>query len=837
MASLDLKKMTLGINQTATESITDTMVVCFAPNMVTTQGIWMGADPLDYSLPLILVQITLVVLTTRALSFILKPFRQPRVVAEIIGGILLGPSCLGQNAWLASKLFPLKSVSVMETMANVGLHYFLFLVGVEMDIIVIKRTGWRAISIALAGMTIPFVVGISSSFFLKNHMSKNIHQGTFLLFLGVALSITAFPVLARILTELKLLNTDLGRVAMASAIINDVAAWVLLALVIAIAENKGAILASIWVILSGVAFVFFCIYAIRPAIRWVIRRTPEGEPVNEFYVCSILTGVMTCGFITDALGIHSIFGAFVFGLVIPNGPLGLSLMEKLEDFVSGLLLPLYFALSGLRINVYLLSDPSTWGFLLLVILLASAGKVVGTMVVALFYKMPFREGITLGMLMNTRGLIEMIVLNVGRDQKILDESSFAVLVLTSVAITSMITPVVIAVYGPSRRIVPNKRRTIKGLKPDAELRLIACIHSPRNVPTIINLVESTYPTKKSPIFIYALHLVELVGRASAMMIVHSTRKSRAAVSPALENSEHIANAFQNYVDQSTGVSVQPLSAISSYSSMHEDICNIAEEKRVALIIAPFHKEQAVDGVLEATNPAVRTVNQNLLVNAPCSVGILIDRGLSGGGGGTVVCVAHHVVMLFFGGPDDREALAYAWRMSEHPGVSLTVLRLVAGKDVVEPSDVGADDSKILTVMTDYERERQLDDEYINEFRLKNVNDKSVVYTEKVVNNGEETVSAISCLDIINDLYIVGRGQGMVSLLTTGMTEWSECPELGAVGDLLASSDFAATASVLVIQQYVGASPMEGMGTPDSTSQPVEQYLNNSARPWLPRPKN
>ncbi|XP_077214823.1 cation/H(+) antiporter 15-like isoform X1 [Tasmannia lanceolata] len=416
---------------------------------------------------------------------------------------------------------------------------------------------------------------------------------------------------------------------------------------------------------------------------------------------------MTCGFITDALGINSIFGAFVFGLVIPNGPLGISLMEKLEDFVSGLLLPLYFAISGLRTNVYLLSDFSTWAFLLLVIILASAGKVVGTMAVAFFYKMPFREGFTLGMLMNTKGLIEMIVLNIGRDQK-----------------------VVMAVYRPTKHFLPYKHRTIKGLKPNTELRLMACIHSPRNVPTIINLVEASYPSKKSPIFLYTLHLVELTARASAMVIIHNSGKPSGDTE---ENSDHIANAFHNYAEQSTGVSVQSLTVESPYSSMYGG---------------------ESDG-------------------APVGCG-----GTRGGA-------------------------------------------------------AGDDDAKILMVITDYEKEKQLDDDFISEFRVKNVNDESVVYMEKVVNDGEETVAAIRCMDSINDLYIVGRGQGTVSPLTTGMTDWSECPELGAIGDLLASSDFSATVSVLVIQQYVGAVPNDVLGTPDSPSQQIEQYLNNNNARRMP----
>lgn len=150
----------------------------------------------------------------------------------------------------------------------------------------------------------------------------------------------------------------------------------------------------------------------------MIKRTPEGEAISEFYICLILTGVMIAGFVTDAIGTHSVFGAFVFGLVIPNGPLGVTLIEKLEDFVSGLLLPLFFAMSGLKTNILAITGAMTWISLIIVIFLACAGKVAGTLLVALYYQMPFYEGVTLGLLMNTKGLVEMIVLNVGKDQKV-----------------------------------------------------------------------------------------------------------------------------------------------------------------------------------------------------------------------------------------------------------------------------------------------------------------------------------------------------------------------------------------------------------------------------------
>ncbi|KAK4486378.1 hypothetical protein RD792_009051 [Penstemon davidsonii] len=249
----------------ASNKTTEQTIVCYAPTMITTNGIWQGDNPLDYSLPLFILQLTLVVVTTRVLVFFLKPFRQPRVISEILGGIILGPSVLGRSSKFANTVFPLRSVMVLETMANVGLLYFLFLVGVEMDIAVIKRTGKKALAIAIAGMILPFLIGVSFALMLQQS-TQFVKLGTFILFLGVALSVTAFPVLARILAELKLLNTEIGRIAMSSALINDMCAWVLLAFAIALAENEAMSLASIWVILSSVAFVVFCVFVVRPLI-------------------------------------------------------------------------------------------------------------------------------------------------------------------------------------------------------------------------------------------------------------------------------------------------------------------------------------------------------------------------------------------------------------------------------------------------------------------------------------------------------------------------------------------------------------------------------------------
>ncbi|KAH0454955.1 hypothetical protein IEQ34_016879 [Dendrobium chrysotoxum] len=796
-------------------------------------GIWQHDNPLNFAFPLLIIQTTLILLLSRLLSFVLKPLRQPKVIAEIIGGILLGPSALGRNSSYMSRLFPTWSTPIMETVASVGLLFFLFLVGLELDIRSIRRTGRRAFSIAAAGISLPFAGGVGVAFILRNKVPGADQAGylPFLVFMGVALSITAFPVLARILAELNLLTTPLGETALSAAAFNDVAAWVLLALAVALsgAGQHTSPLASVWVLLSGLGFIAVQLSAVRPVMTWVARRAEEEGVESEAWICLTLAGVLLSGFATDFIGIHSIFGAFVFGLMVPKeGEFCGRLMERIEDFVSGLLLPLYFASSGLKTNVAAIKGAEAWGLLALVVGTSCVGKIVGTSVVAVACRMPVREAITLGVLMNTKGLVELIVLNIGKERKVLNDEIFAIMVLMALLTTFITTPTVLALYKPARSTnLPNQRKLQRSAasSPSSvaddpkELRILTCVHGPRDVPALINLIETIRcNTPKSRLKLYILHLVELTERSSSLTMARRARRNRLPFRNPLRRDsprDQVAVAFEAYA-QMGRLRVRPMTAVSAMPTMHEDVCAVADEKCVSLLVLPFHKRW-LGGEVENLGHAWRAVNQRVLRNAPCSVAVLVDRGLGRAGSAREICV------VFLGGPDDREALELAERMAEHPGVGVTAVRFVAeGPNItLRPSAKKCSEETYTfsTAVMDREREKELDEAAVTAFRRR---------TDGAVKFEERETGAAGVLEAVlgigrsgrYQVVVVGKGRFPSVMVAELAGRAAEHPELGPVGDALTSSASGVVSSVLVIQQH---------DVVHSEETPVSMVLNGEAK--------
>ncbi|PIL37426.1 transporter [Ganoderma sinense ZZ0214-1] len=392
---------------------------------------------------------------TQILALFLGRIRQPRVIAEVIGGVILGPSVMGRIPGFTTTIFPTASMPVLNLTANLGLVLFMFIVGMEIDTRVLRRNARASSAISIAGLILPLGLGAAIAVPIYHQFTDGTANfGYFILFVAVAVGITAFPVLCRILTELKLLDTTVGVVTLSAGVGNDVVGWVLLALVVALI-NASTGLTALWVLLAGLGFVIFILFPIRWAYYWLARKSgclDAGSPSAMMMTVTILT-VLVSAFYTDVIGIHAIFGAFLAGLIIPheNG-YEISLVEKLEDLLSILLLPLYFALSGLRTNLGLLNNGITWGYTILICVVSFSTKFIGCGVTAKLMGFNLRESGAIGTLMSCKGLVELIVLNVGLTANILDTRTFSMFVLHALVLTFITTPLTLLFYPAKYRV-------------------------------------------------------------------------------------------------------------------------------------------------------------------------------------------------------------------------------------------------------------------------------------------------------------------------------------------------------------------------------------------------
>jgi Kef-type K+ transport system membrane component KefB len=364
---------------------------------------------------------------------------QAPVIGEVVAGILLGPSLLGRAApTVAAYILPPSVAPFLSVIAQLGIVLYMFLVGLELNTDIVRTHARGTVATSHASILAPFLLGTALALYLYPRLSSNdVSFTTFALFLGVAMSITAFPVLARILTDRGTSHTELGVVALTCAAADDVTAWCLLALVVGVAEEQLSTAAVVAVL--GVAFIGVMLLVVRPLLlRGATRadRMPPQALMALGLLCLLLSAL-----ITEWIGIHAIFGAFIFGAVVPHDSRVARLMiERLQDVVTILLLPAFFAVTGMRTEIGLLSDAAEWLMCGLIIVVATAGKFGGTLVAARMTGMGWRAAAALGVLMNTRGLMELIVLNIGLDLNVISPTLFTMMVLMALATTLATTP-------------------------------------------------------------------------------------------------------------------------------------------------------------------------------------------------------------------------------------------------------------------------------------------------------------------------------------------------------------------------------------------------------------
>jgi len=455
-------------------------------------------DNLHHPLSILLIQIIAVLLMVRLFGFLFKHIGQPGVIGEIVAGIVLGPSVLGYFfPDVFQALFPPESLTNLEFLRQVGLVLFMLVIGMELDFSVLKNKINETLVISHAGILVPFFLGIVASYWIyEEYAAAQTAFLPFALFIGISMSITAFPVLARIIQERNMTKTSLGTLAIASAANDDVTAWCLLAVVIAIAK-AGTFASALYAIGLTALYIIIMFMVVRPFLKKVGEVYANQEVINKTFVALILLILIISSTLTEIIGIHALFGAFMAGVVMPPS-IGFRkvMMEKVEDIALVFFLPLFFAFTGLRTEIGLINSPALWGVCLLLITVAVAGKLGGCAVAARLVGESWKDSFTIGTLMNTRGLMELVALNIGYEMGVLPPSIFVILVIMALVTTFMTTPLLHLV----ERIFARREERLS-----AKLKLVFCFGRPESGRSLLSIFFLLFGKKMKAAQVVAAH--------------------------------------------------------------------------------------------------------------------------------------------------------------------------------------------------------------------------------------------------------------------------------------------------------------------------------------------
>lgn len=490
---------------------------------------------------ILLLQVIAILFTARIFGYLFVKIGQPSVVGEILAGIVLGPSLLGHLLpEVSAFLFAPESLGNINILSQIGLIFFMFVIGMELDIEEVKKKFNETLLISHIGIAFPFLCGMVAAYWTYSHYAA--HTTTFLsyaLFIGISMSITAFPVLARIIQEKGWGKSHLGILAIASAANGDVTAWCLLAVVIAIAQT-GTFMGAIYTILFSVVFLLFMFFVLRPFLKIIGNIYHNKEVVNKGIVAFMFFILIACSYMTEILGIHALFGAFMAGVIMPSHvQFRKILTEKVEDVALSIFLPLFFVSTGLKTEIGLISSSAEWLVCGMFIIVAVFGKVVGTVIPARFAGESWKDSWLMGALMNTRGLMELIVLTIGYEMKILSPSIFAMLVLMTLVTTFMTGPLLSLV-----EFIYRKKEEIKVKVMRTDFRLLLSFGRASNGQVMLDVAQQVFGKGKKKLNLTALHLT----MGTEVNPIHTENFENVSFSPILEEAEKLSLSINTCYD-------------------------------------------------------------------------------------------------------------------------------------------------------------------------------------------------------------------------------------------------------------------------------------------------
>ncbi|KAL2322318.1 hypothetical protein Fmac_026697 [Flemingia macrophylla] len=762
--------------------------VCFEqPMKVVSNGIWSNDSghhiqfiPSQSAFTIFELQILVIFVVTQGFHFILKRIGIPYFVSQVMAGFLLGPSIpTGPLEKYKEMLFPFGSPDILNTISALGYSFFLFITSVQMDLSLITKTGKKAWVLGLGSYFVPigagYLINSIDTPALRLLVPADVRNNIPVVF--ISHSGCSFAVITVLLNDLGILNSELGRLALSSAFVSDLTGGIWAGVGTAIVSEDNGLGHRIINVAVFLGFIIFIPLIGRPAMTWVVKRTPEGRPVKKIYIYIIIMVVTVLGYNARFFRQPFFSAAVIFGLAVPEGPpLGSELVNQLELFSTWFLTSIFITCSVMKVDF---AECDSLTVVLVIsgyIIMVHFIKCVLCMGICRYCKMPSTDGFCLALILSCKGAADICSYVLVYDSMAQSKKVIVIMIVYVMFLGTASRLGVKALYDPSRKYAGYQKRNIMNLKENNELRIVACIHKPCHMNHIRNVLQLCSPGPENRLVTEILHLMELVGRSTPIFIAHKLQQG--ADSSSYNYSGELIMTFDLFERDHAGfATANTYTAISPMTLMHEDVCNLSLDKNTALIILPFHVKWGGDGSIESEDNNLKALNLKVLERAPCSIGILINRGPS-----CFTSTCYNVAMVFLGGPDDREALCLAKRFAKNVGNMLFVYRLLA-------RDRDASDW-----------EHMIDDELLRDISGSYVRLENVSYEETIIDDGLETMFFVKELANNFDFIIVGRRNCMRSSQTSGLETWTEHSELGVIGDLLASPDTKTKASILVVQQ-------------------------------------
>ncbi len=590
---------------------------------------------LGHPLAIIIAQIIVIIIFARVLGWIFKKIGQPTVIGEIIAGIVLGPSLLGHFfPEFSLILFPLDSFNNLKVLSQIGLILFMFVVGMELDLKVLKSKAHDAIVISHASIIIPFALGMGLAYFIYQTFAPiGIPFSSFGLFMGISMSITAFPVLARIVQEQGLNKTKIGTIVITCAAADDITAWCLLAVVIAIVK-AGSFVSSLYTIVIALTYVIFMIKVVKPFFKRIGDLYTTRENISKSVVALFLVVLLLSSFSTEVIGIHSLFGAFMVGAIMPDNIKFRNIfIEKIEDISMVLLLPLFFVYTGLRTKIGLINDLYLWQITSLIIIVAVIGKFVGSALAAKYVGQSWKDSLTIGALMNTRGLMELVVINIGYDLGVFTEEIFSMMVIMALVTTFMTSPALSLI----NKLFPDKKLKEEYLRQQAQgiFKVLIALGNPENGKSLLNVAKNVLDGVKNSLVVNVLHITPSADTNPNYSEQFSTESFRTIKSEADLLNTPISTEYKMNDNIELGI-------VRNTNQNNYDFLLVGAG--VSLSGIPFFKQSPIFENVKWLNRLINKISQKqaffypgtlikdktryFIENSNCSVGVFVNRGFS-----------------------------------------------------------------------------------------------------------------------------------------------------------------------------------------------------------------